>query len=315
MATLKKIVFEIDPEYLENFSSRHTRNSYKTDLEQFFEYIRDRDAKIKDYNQIQRIHIIRYRNYLIEMGGQNGNPAAPKTVSRKLASLSSYFDYLVERNYTKFNPCTSVKRPRREVVSPTNALNAQQVKELFNAIDETTPSGILHMALLTTFFTTGLRKSEILFLKRRHFKKVGKFWILEYKGKGGKLGQKILHQMAVEKINNYIDFMESIERKHHKEDWLFQPTRNPANPKLVNKPLNPKTINEILDNYALKIGLGIKVSPHSARATFIGELLDNGVDIYTIAQEVNHSSVTTTQEYDKRKKKWEDSPIHKLKFK
>ena len=108
--------------------------------------------------------------------------------------------------------------------------------------------------------------------------------------------------------------MESIERKHHKEDWLFQPTKNPANPKETNKPLNPKTINEILDNYALKIGLGMKICPHSARATFISELLERGVDIYSIAQEVNHSSVTTTQEYDKRKKKWEDSPIHKLKF-
>ncbi len=310
----QKNSFQIDPEYLENYSSKHTRLSYENDLEQFFDFVKDLDSRIKDTNQIQRIHVIKFRNFLAEMGGKNGGPAAPKTIARKLAAISSYFDYLVERNLTKINPSTSVKRPRREVISPTNALTGAQVKELFSAVDETTASGILHMGLLVTFFTTGLRKSEILHLKRRNFKKIGKFWILEYRGKGGKMGQKILHPLTVEKITNYLNFMKSIEREHHPEDWLFQPTKNPHNPKGLNKPLNPKTINEILDRYALKIGLGIKICPHSARASFISELLNQGVDIYSIAQEVNHSSVTTTQEYDKRKKKWENSPIHKLKY-
>ena len=73
-------------------------------------------------------------------------------------------------------------------------------------------------------------------------------------------------------------------------------------------------LNEILQNYGKKIGLNFNISPHSARATFIGELLDAGVDIYSVAREVNHSSVKTTQEYDKRRKKIKDSPISKLRY-
>ena len=56
----------------------------------------------------------------------------------------------------------------------------------------------------------------------------------------------------------------------------------------------------------------MKISPHSARATFISELLDQGVDIYRIAKEVNHSSVKTTQEYDKRKREMESDILEKL---
>ena len=58
----------------------------------------------------------------------------------------------------------------------------------------------------------------------------------------------------------------------------------------------------------------MNICPHSARATFITELLHLGVDIYSVAQEVNHSSVKTTQEYDKRRKHWNDSPVKKLDF-
>jgi site-specific recombinase XerD len=161
---------------------------------------------------------------------------------------------------------------------------------------------------------TGMRKSEVLMLKRCDYKEVNGYHVLEFMGKGAKRGQKLLHPNCIEAIEYYLKHMESIGRKHHPEDWLFQPTRNPANPNNLNKPLNPKTINEILDFYAKKIGLPFKISPHSARATFISQLLDMGVDIYKVAREVNHSSVKTTQEYDKRRKKIAESPIWDLTY-
>ena len=172
----------------------------------------------------------------------------------------------------------------------------------------------MHKALLVTFFMTGLRKSEVLQLKRVDYREINGNRFLEFRGKGGKVGQKLLHPTCIEAIDEYLTWMESVDRKHQTEDWLFQPTRNPANPKNLNKPLNPKTINEILDSYAKKINLGFKISPHSARATFISELLELGTDIYRVAREVNHSSVTTTQEYDKRRKRISDSPILDLKY-
>jgi len=308
------IDIEVENEFLENFTSIHTRKSYKNDINKFIEYLIETKNKIKKLHKIERRDIVTYRNWLLETGSKTGGPSAPKTIARKLAALSSLFDYLVEKNLCKFNPVTSVKRPRREVKTATNALSRKQVREIFNEIEKNKNSKFLHKALLVTFFTTGLRKSEILNLKYKDYREINDYKVIEYVGKGGKIGQKLVHPMCVEAIDDYIEWMNSIERKHEIEDWLFQPTRNYYDPTNLNKSLNPKTINEIINFYAKKIGLNFKISPHSARATFISELLDQGVDIYAVAREVNHSSVTTTQEYDKRRKKIKDSPISKLKY-
>ncbi len=300
--------FFLDEEFFENFTSIHTRTNYLLDINQFLEWV-EFYFKIKSYENIKRIHVIKYRNYLSSSGGRAGEASSPKTINRKLASLSTYFNFLVEKNYTQANPVTSVKRPRAEVKSPTNALKKDQVLEIFNAIENNKRSGPLHKALLVTFFTTGLRKSEVLHLKVKNFQKHGSHHILEFIGKGGKLGKKLLNPVCVTAIEEYLDWMRENERQVEDWDWLFQPTRNPSNPDHLNKPLNPKTINEILDRYAKKVGIGFKITPHSARATFISELLELGIDIYVVAREVNHASVKTTQEYDKRRKKLSESPV------
>lgn len=301
--------FLLDDEFFENFTSTHTRKNYFMDINQFLEWTAFY-FKINDYKSIERIHAIKYRNYLSESGGLDGEPCTPKTINRKLASLSTYFKYLVERNYCSNNPISNIKRPRPEVKSPTNAITREQVKEIFFEIKKNKISGKLHFALLVTLFTTGLRKSEILNLRFKDYKKIDGNFFLEYSAKGGKLGRKLLTPICIAALDDYLLWMESVERKHELSDWLFQPTRNPSDPTNLNKPLNPKTINEIITSYTKKVGLGVKLSAHSARATFISELLRAGVDIYAVAREVGHASVQTTQEYDKRRKKLLESPVN-----
>ena len=303
------MILEIQEEFLDNFLSNYTRTSYRTDINQFFGFLEGLLSKKLEFSEVQRHHVILFRNYL-----QRDKGYAPKTVSRKLAAISSYFDFLVEKGHRESNPSLSVKRPRKEVVHPTPALMKEQVADLFSAVKGNRGSAPLHRALLVTFFTTGLRKSEILYLKRKDFQKINENYFIFYCGKGGKRGQKLLHPLCVEELLSYLEWMEGQGRKHGANDWLFRPTRNPSSPGYVDKPLNPKTINEIFDYYGRKIGLTHRISPHCARATFISILLDNGADIYKVAQEVNHSSVKTTQEYDKRRRKIQDSPIDKLNY-
>lgn len=306
--------FQLDEEFFANYSSQYTRHSYRSDILQFFHFIEETYPNISSVSQIERLNVITFRNSLQETGGIAAEAAAPKTIGRKLASISSYFDYLTEKGQTKFNPVSSIKRPRREVRTPTNALSVEQVRQFIGAIDINTPAGIMHKALLLLFFTTGLRKSEVLNLRRKDYGEITGYKVIEYRGKGGKLGQKLLHPLCVDALENYLKFMKENNREHDQNDWLFQPSRNPKDPKNLNKKINPRTVNEIIDHYAKKIGIVSKLCPHSARATFITELLDAGVDIYKVAQEVNHASVNTTQEYDKRRKKLSDSPILKLRY-
>lgn len=101
----KEHPFFLDEEFFENFTSHHTRKNYLIDINQFLEWI-SYYYKFTDYDQIRRIHIIKFRNYLSETGGHNDEACSPKTINRKLASLSTYFNFLVEKNLAPSNPVT-----------------------------------------------------------------------------------------------------------------------------------------------------------------------------------------------------------------
>lgn len=304
---------KISSDFFLNFTSVHTRNSYQRDLKQFLEFIQQHYSQINEFDEIKIEHILSFRNSLMEAGGQNGQSASNKTIARKLAALSSLFKHLIGRQIVQNNPMVSIKRPRPEARRPTQALSAENVQKILDLASQNKTSGPLHYFLLVAFFTTGLRKSEIIYRKFGDIKKINDLHILEYEGKGSKRGQKRLHPLFLEAFDRYKDFMQENEREIGDQDWLFQPTKNPKDPKNINKPLNPKTINEILSSYAKKLGLG-RVTPHSARATFITQLLEQGINLYDVSQEVQHSSVTTTQIYDKRRRSIEDSPVEKLKY-
>ena len=70
------------------------------------------------------------------------------------------------------------------------------------------------------------------------------------------------------------------------DEYLFTPTKNPLDPRKLNKPLNPKSVDYILKKYCKKAGIFQRISPHSARATYIGSALENGVELWKISQDV-----------------------------
>lgn len=303
----------ISEDFFLNFTSKNTRNSYRRDLQQFLNFIENYFPEIKKFDEIGVDQILNYRNSLMHKGGQKGDGASNKTIARKLAAISSLFKHMIDKNQVKTNPLLSIKRPRPDARHPTQVLSAKDVKNILDLAYQNKSSGPLHYFLLVAFFTTGLRKSELLYRKFGDIKKVDNFFILEFEGKGSKPSQKRLHPLFIQAYENYQEWMFKNSREIGQEDWLFQPSKNPSNPKNVNKPLNPKTINEILSSYARKLGIE-KVTPHSARATFITRLLEQGVDLYDVSQEVQHSSIATTQIYDKRRRRLADSPLNKLKY-
>ena len=168
--------------------------------------------------------------------------------------------------------------------------------------------------MLATLWLTGLRKSEILELKRKDYFIENYEVIIQYRGKGGKHRRKSVHPRLEEIINTYLSWMKGKNREHSPNDWLFQPNKNPKSPTLLDKPINPRTLNRIVEKYSKKIGLTFNISPHSARATFISLLLDEEMPIIDVSREVAHSSVKTTQEYDKRRIDIKRSLIKKLPF-
>lgn len=300
--------YELEYEFFSNFESPHTRKSYRIDITHFFEFLGEHFSDVSGYEFIKRVHLVAFRNWLSDQ------ELAPKTINRKLAANSSFFDFLVEKNMMPFNPCTSIKRPRQEVMSPTNDLTDEQIMNLFNEVDKLKDEALLHKAVIYTLFTTGIRKAELINLKRKNLIKKDDFYFIEIRAKGGKNLQKVLHPKCAEVIFEYISFLERNGESVHTEDWIFRPSKNPTDPTHIIKPLNPTSVDYIIKTWCKKVGIDQRISPHSARASYIGSALDAGIDLYKISKDVGHSSVKTTEEYNKRRQKIEDSPVFGLGF-
>ncbi len=299
---------ELEYEFFHNFQSPHTRKSYRIDINQFFEFLGDHFKQVSGYCDIKRVHIVAFRNWLTDSNN------APKTVNRKLAANSSFFDFLVEKNILTFNPCTSIKRPRQDVLSPTNDLSDDQIAHLFSLLEDLKGPGLLHRAVIYTLFTTGIRKAELINLRLKNFKVQDGFNLIEIRAKGGKQLTKVIHPKCAQVINDYLDYLKSTGDELHLEDWIFRPSRNPIEPQHIIKPLNPKSVDYIVKSWCKKAGIHQKISPHSARASYIGSALENGIDLYKISKDVGHASVKTTEEYNKRRQKLSESPVFGLGF-
>lgn len=300
--------YKLEYEFFGNFESPHTRKSYRIDLLQLFEFLGDNFKEIKQYSEIERVHLVSFRNWLSDSN------MAPKTINRKLASASSFFDFLIEKGMIHYNPCSSIKRPRQEVKNATNDLNDEEITKLLNLIDQLHGPGLLHKAIIYTLFTTGIRKAELINLKIKNIVKKEDHHVIEIVAKGGKRLTKVLHPKCYEVIQEYLKESANEKEGLHPEDWVFRPSKNPLEPSHTLKPLNPKSVDYVIKSWCKKAGITTRISPHSARASYIGSALENGIDLYKISKDVGHSSVKTTEEYNKRRQKLSESPVFGLGF-
>ncbi len=297
---------KLEFEFFQNFESPHTRKSYKNDIKSFLEFFKG-TFKVPSILDCEKFHIVAYKEWL------TNNDYSPKSINRKISSLSTYFNFLIEKNFLKINPCQGIKKPRQVVKTETNDLTDEEVVTLFEVVNE--KASPLHKAIIYLFFSTGIRKSELIELKLKDYKEINGHMTIQVVAKGGKTLIKFLLPECVEVIEQYVTYMKDANREIHPEDWLFQPSKNPTEKKAnLIKPLRPKSIDYIFSKYCKLAQIDKRISPHSARATYIGSAIQNGADIIKVSKDVGHSSIRTTEEYNKRRSRLEDSPAHSLGF-
>ena len=295
-------------EFFKNFESPHTRRNYRLDIGHFRKFMATYFPTIKHLADIERAHLVAYRNYL-----QENLDLAPKTINRRFSSLSTYFAFLVEKGLRETNPVTCIRRPRQEVRHATADLSDEQVRALFRVMEDKKVSS-MHRTLIHLLFSTGMRKAEVINLRIKNFKQQGAYYYLEFKAKGGKYLIKTLHPRMAEMLQIHLAEMKAEGRSMRPEDYIFRPSRNPLNPQALDGHLAPTSVDYIVRMYARKAGIEHHITPHSARATYIGSALEAGMDLLTVSQDVGHASVKTTQEYNKRRQKMANSPALKLGF-
>ncbi|MGF6971000.1 site-specific recombinase XerD [Paraburkholderia sp. WC7.3g] len=175
-----------EAEWFANLDNPRTRRAYQIDLRDFmgFAGIRQPD----EFRLVTRAHVLAWRKAL-ETRALSG-----ATIRRKLAALSSLFEYLCEKNAVDFNPVRGAKRPRVESgEGKTPALGDHQARALLDAPDPATLKGRRDRALLSVLLYHGLRREELCLLTVRDIHARRGVPHLRVHGKGGKTRYLPLH--------------------------------------------------------------------------------------------------------------------------
>lgn len=303
--------------------SPHTQRAYRQDVMSMVESlgiqwpqdaIRLLTVSIKD--------VLAFRDELM------AQDLAPKTLNRRIASLSSFYKYLaaaaaeLRLPITVPNPAHSqfIARESSDAREETRALSASRARQLMNM-----PSGdglldYRDRAIIRMFLYSGIRLSTGCRLKVSDFHQDGDAATIRLHEKGDKRRTIGLHYAAAQAIGEYI------EAAGLTSGPLFRPRLNPRSRKLAQRAIAPATMYRLIQGYLERLLGAIKemaledgtsrrrciYTPHSLRATTATLLLDAGVDIRKVQELLGHRHITTTQIYDKRRRSTAESASHEV---
>jgi integrase len=198
---------------------------------------------------------------------------------------------------------------------PTEMLAFDLVKEIINLPNDKTEKGLRDKAILATLFGAGLRRSEISSLRISDFRKTkaGTNYLYLRATKSRKDSEQALPDWAAELISKVIEQ----RKKNHKAkegDFIFISYVGFAGLTPINNSISHSGIYKLFKEYCMQVGAGKNLSPHSARATAITKLLDQGLSHRFVQEFSRHSSIQMVEVYDKRRIGVDQNPAKNLKF-
>lgn len=273
-------------EYLrvEKNRSPHTVKAYIGDMHQFSSLLAGQGKGVK----IENIDHLKIRGYI----GSLYKKEKKSSIGRKVASIRSFFDFLVKKGYLENNPARMVSIPKREKTLPSFI----SVDEAFDLMD--IPKGlslgkVRDRAILEILYSCGLRVGELVGLCIDDINI--KDGVLKVLGKGNKERIVPIGKKAIEVLEEYIQ-----ARSRHNQKNDNQPPAAGHQPLFLNfrgGRLTQRSVERLVKQYTSKITGGKKITPHSLRHTFATHLLDNGADLRGIQEMLGHASLSTTQKY------------------
>jgi integrase/recombinase XerC len=222
------------------------------------------------------------------LGFLNEQGYSKSTVARKLATLRSFYKYLVRRNFIDSNPVASVKTPKQEKKLP-KCLDYAEVQKLLSTPPVNTWLGARDRAILEVLYSTGMRVSEVAALNMEDIDFLGE--IIHIRGKGKKERIAPIGSSALQAVQNYIEY----RNKRMQNDSNFDAKVLFANKH--GKRLSVRSIRRKMDKYLAEAGLDPSISPHTLRHSFATHMLNNGADLRSVQELLGHQSISTTQIY------------------
>jgi len=259
--------------------SAKTAASYRSDLDIYFEWTKR--AKLDPL-------AIQYKQLRLYLAEQSSAQYARSTIARRLACLRSFFTFLEQEGTIEGNPAKLLQTPKLEKTLP-NTLSEKELNSILDVHDLSTVEGVRDSALLELLYASGGRVSEIAELELGDLKlDQGLARVL---GKGGKERYIPLHQLAIDKLQDYLNTArpDLAVKSSVTADTVFLSTRG--------LPLSADAIRRIVKKSAQLAGISRPVTPHSFRHSFATDLLNNGADLRSVQELLGHANLSTTQVY------------------
>ena len=277
--------------WLASQKSARTRRAYRQDVAHFLRALGISSAA--QLRQVDHRAVIAWERMLREEEG-----AAPSTVRRRLAALSSLFKHLVKHGAAARNPVADVMRPaiNREEGS-TAAFSKAQARKLLDAPPADTLAGLRDRGILAIGLQVGLRRAEIAALRVGDLHQNRGFDALRVTRKGGRREALAIHPQAVQRLRAYL---EQAGHGDQADAPLFRSLRNNGRAQRSAGRMDPDAIDRVLRKHAAAIGLARGYSAHSMRATFITTALENGAALEDVQKAAGHRDPSTTKLYDRR---------------
>ncbi len=288
---------------IEKNLAQSTVKMYDFYLQDFFSWLRNFSNKEKliiDDLDSETIH--KYRVSLNRRRSAK-SPDGYKTSTQKtfMVAIRAFLKYLiVEKGLEVISPDQIILGKSSDRVP--KVLNDEQLELLFSVQDLNKRSGVRDRAILETFFSTGLRVSELVKLDVDNINlNTGEFTVV---GKGGKARIVYLSQSAKEWLRRYL----STRRDEFKPLFLRYSGKSMEEGDSDGESLrlSVRSVERMVKKYVLRAGIAVDATPHTLRHSFATDLLMEGADIRSVQELLGHSDISTTQIYthitDKRLK-------------
>ena len=259
--------------------SLNTVESYKRDVTQYISYLDG--TGVTDISSTTKTTVLSYLLYLQKEG------RASSTVSRTLASLRSYYLFMMQNGVVKSNPTSNLEAPHVEKKIP-KILSGEEVELLLEQPKDCDNKGIRDKAMLELLYATGIRVSELINLDVSDVNVPMSF----VRCKGGKKERIIpMGHQAKDALENYINNVRKYMVKDENETALFVNCSGAR--------LSRQGFWKLIKYYQHIAGIETDITPHTLRHSFAAHLLENGADLHSIQEMMGHADISSTQVYSR----------------
>ena len=257
--------------------SYNTEISYERDLKKAADYFASQE--LGDLTQVSETNLNSYLLYL------ERDHMSPATVSRNIASLRSFYQYLLREKKIDRDPSERLKPPKVEKKAP-QILTLEEVSALLHQPNCQTDKGLRDRAMMCLVYATGIRVSELVHLRLADVNLRKRYLTCAESGRERVIP---LDEMTLKALDDFITQARDHLLKGRESEYLFT--------NCYGTPMSRQGFWKVLKVYAAEAGITKDITPHTMRHSFAAHMLQKGADIRSVQQLLGHADIATTQIY------------------